>query len=104
MGNVDPGYRLETASMRALVISDKVEPILYSAAICQRVGKIDLILSCGDLPFYYIEYIISMLNKPAYYVVGDHGREFEYQSGKHDDWNHQTAPQGAIDLHGRTAK
>lgn len=90
--------------MRALVISDKVEPILYSGAICERVGKVDLILSCGDLPFYYIEYIISMLNKPAYYVMGNHGREFEYQSGKGDAWNHQTAPQGAVNLHGRTAK
>ncbi|MCX6045922.1 MAG: metallophosphoesterase [Chloroflexi bacterium] len=91
--------------MRALIISDKVEPILYSGGICDRVGKIDLILSCGDLPFYYIEFIISMLNKPAYYVMGNHGREFEYQSGKGDDaWNHQTSPQGAVNLHGHTAK
>jgi hypothetical protein len=48
--------------MRALVISDKVEPILYGPAINDRVGAVDLILSCGDLPFYYIEYIISMVN------------------------------------------
>lgn len=91
-------------SMRALVISDKVEPILYSGAICDRVGKIDLILSCGDLPFYYIEYVISMVNRPAYYVMGNHGREFEYQSGKGDTWNQQTSPLGARNLHGQTAK
>jgi Icc-related predicted phosphoesterase len=89
--------------MRALVISDKVEPILYGPAINDRVGAVDLILSCGDLPFYYIEYIISMVNRPAYYVMGNHGREFEYQSGKGDAWNQQTAPLGAVNLHARTA-
>jgi uncharacterized protein len=89
--------------MRALVISDKVEPVLYSPAINDRVGQVDLILSCGDLPFYYIEYIISMVNRPAYYVFGNHGREFEYQSGKGDAWNRQTSPLGAVNLHTRTA-
>jgi len=88
--------------MRALVISDKVEPILYGPSINDRVGPVDLILSCGDLPFYYIEYIVSMVNRPAYYVMGNHGREFEYQSGKGDAWNQQTAPLGAMNLHTRT--
>lgn len=89
--------------MRALVISDKVEPVLYGPAIQERVGEVDLIISCGDLPFYYIEYIVSMLNKPAFYVFGNHGREFEYQSGKGDAWNRQTSPQGAVNLHLHTA-
>jgi uncharacterized protein len=89
--------------MRVLLISDKVEPVLYSPAIQERVGEIDLIVSCGDLPFYYIEYIISMLNKPAFYVFGNHGREMEYQSGKGDSWNQAHAPGGATDLHMRTA-
>ncbi len=100
----DPLYArlLQFADMRALVISDKVEPVLYGPGINDRVGEIDLILSCGDLPFYYIEYIVSMVNRPAYYVFGNHGREFEYQSGKGDNWNRQTAPLGATNLHGRT--
>lgn len=86
--------------MRALVISDEVEPILYSAAVCERVGNVDLILSCGDLPYYYIEYIISMVNRPSYFVYGNHGREVEYQGG---DWTQKTAPMGAENLHCRTA-
>ncbi|HMN29210.1 MAG TPA: hypothetical protein PKE45_13760, partial [Caldilineaceae bacterium] len=80
-----------------------MEPVLYSPAINDRVGQIDLILSCGDLPFYYIEFIVSMVNRPAFYVMGNHGREFEYQSGKGDTWNQQTAPLGAVNLHTRTA-
>ena len=84
--------------MRVLVISDKVEPVLYGPTILDRVGTVDLILSCGDLPFYYIEFIISMVNKPAYYVFGNHGREFEYQGGKGDSWNQQHAPAGAVEF------
>jgi len=87
--------------MRTLVISDKVEPILYSGAICERVGAVDLIISCGDLPFYYIEYIVSMVNRPCYYVFGNHGREVEYQGG---DWRQKAEPQGATNLHTRTVR
>lgn len=85
--------------MRALVISDDVEPILYSAAVCERVGNVDLIISCGDLPYYYIEYIVSMVNRPSYFVYGNHGREVEYQG---NDWTQKSAPMGAENLHRRT--
>jgi hypothetical protein len=87
---------MTTTVMRALVVSDKVEPVLYSGAVRERVGDIDLILSCGDLPFYYIEFLVSMLNRPCYYVFGNHGREVEYQGG---DWRCKTEPQGATNLH-----
>ncbi len=87
--------------MRTLIISDKVEPILYSAAMRERVGQIDLVLGCGDLPFYYLEYIVSMLNCPGYYVFGNHGREIEYQGG---DWQPKREPQGVENLHLKTRK
>jgi hypothetical protein len=59
-----------------------------------------MILSCGDLPFYYIEYVVSMINRPCYYVFGNHGREIEYQGGA---WRQKSEPQGAVDLHKQTA-
>lgn len=82
--------------MRVLAVSDKVEPVLYSPAVKQRVGRVDLILSCGDLPFYYIEYLVSTVNRPCYYVYGNHGREIEYQGG---NWDQKHEPMGAVDLH-----
>ncbi|MGL4650999.1 MAG: metallophosphoesterase [Caldilineaceae bacterium] len=88
--------------MRVLAVSDKVEPILYSPGLADRVGKVDLVLSCGDLPFYYIEYLMTMLGKPTYYVFGNHGREVQYTSGSGDEWNRSTAPLGAVNLHMRT--
>lgn len=84
--------------MRVLAISDSVEDSLYGGAIRKRVGDVDLVISCGDLPFYYIEFIVSMLDKPSYYVFGNHGREIEYQD-KGGNWMEATAPQGATNLH-----
>lgn len=90
--------------MRSLIISDEVLPQLYGPSLKRFVGDVDLIISCGDLPFYYIEFIISTLNKPAYYVFGNHGREMQVHMGKDDAWQTQDAPMGAINLHCRTAK
>jgi len=33
------------------------------------VGKIDLVLACGDLPFYYLEYVASLLDAPLFFCV-----------------------------------
>jgi uncharacterized protein len=88
-------------AMRVLAVSDKVEPVLYSPAVNDRVGAVDMILSCGDLPFFYIEYLVSTVNRPCYYVFGNHGREVEYHGG---DWQQKSEPHGAEDLHLRTAR
>lgn len=92
---------LQLVAMRVLAVSDKVEPVLYSGVVNQHVGPVDMILSCGDLPFYYIEYLTSMVNRPCYYVFGNHGREIEYQGG---NWAQKTAPLGAGNLHVTTAR
>ncbi len=91
---------LQFYDMRVLAVSDKVEPVLYSGGVNQHVGPVDLILSCGDLPFYYIEYLTSMVNRPCYYVLGNHGREVEFQG----NWTRKTAPLGAGNLHMTTAR
>ncbi len=31
-----------------------------------------MILGCGDLPYNYLEYLVSMLNVPMFYVPGNH--------------------------------
>jgi hypothetical protein len=87
--------------MRVLAVSDKVEPVLYSSVVNERVGPVDLIVSCGDLPFYYIEFLTSMVNRPCYYVYGNHGREIEFQGG---NWAEKRSPLGAENLHRNTAR
>ena len=34
-----------------------------------------MILACGDLPSYYLEYLLNSLNVPLYYVPGNHDEE-----------------------------
>ena len=58
--------------MKILCISDKIDPLVYSPLIKERFSDIDLILSAGDLPLYYLDYIISNLNKPLFFVFGNH--------------------------------
>lgn len=60
--------------MRILTVSDKIEPVLYGPHIRERVGDVDLVLACGDLPEYYLEYVVSLVNAPLYYVHGNHDK------------------------------
>lgn len=62
--------------MKILCISDETDPLIYSDHIATRYGDVDLILSAGDLPLKYYEFIISTLNKPLYFVFGNHNLEF----------------------------
>lgn len=66
--------------MRMLVVSDEIEPHLYGPGAYKLHGSIDLLISCGDLPFYYLEYLASVLNAPIYYVFGNHGFETEQRA------------------------
>ena len=58
--------------MKILTISDIIVPALYSPEISHNYHDIDLVISCGDLPLSYLEYINSILNRRMYYVHGNH--------------------------------
>lgn len=58
--------------MKILCVSDHVDPLVYSATIKTRFSDVSLVLSSGDLPFNYYDYIISSLNKPLLFVFGNH--------------------------------
>jgi Icc-related predicted phosphoesterase len=85
--------------MKILAISDQVVDSLYQPSMVKRFGDVDLIISCGDLPYSYMEYIVTMLNKPMYYVHGNHDLTVEYtESGKK-----RLAPGGIESLNSCTA-
>jgi len=81
---------------RILAVSDKVEPRLYGPSITKVAGDVDFIIGCGDLPYYYLEYMVSMLNKSLYYVHGNHDRP-EHRSNR----TIVKEPPGGENLHGR---
>lgn len=68
--------------MNVLTISDEVSPAVYSLNITKRFGTVQLVLSCGDLPFSYLDFIVTMLGVPCAYVRGNHDGP-EYTCGGH---------------------
>lgn len=82
--------------MKILAVSDVELGFLYQPSIRERFADVDLIIGCGDLPYYYLEYMISTLNVPLYYVNGNHVSQIEITTG-----GIRTNPWGAINLHRR---
>ena len=58
--------------MKILCVADHIDPLVYSDSIKNRFKDFDLVLSSGDLPLNYYDYIVSMLNKPLLFVFGNH--------------------------------
>ena len=58
--------------MKILALSDQVVEHLYSPFVKERFGDVDLVVGCGDLPNFYLDYIVSMLNVPLTLVPGNH--------------------------------
>lgn len=82
--------------MRLLSLSDQVLEFIYSPSVKERFADVDLVLGCGDLPYYYLEYLIDQLGKPVYFIRGNHAATVEYSQGAE-----RKGPWGAIDLHRR---
>lgn len=69
--------------LKILAITDQVVDALYSPNVKLRCSDVDLIVSCGDLPHGYLDYIVTLSGKPMYFVYGNHDRDFEYtETGK----------------------
>ncbi len=81
--------------MQVLTVSDKVVPYLYGETVHSVVGRVDLLLSCGDLPFYYLDFLATTLNVPFYFVYGNH------TFGAHMRWPGKALPPQGANLHRR---
>lgn len=61
--------------MKILCISDDKDRLIYSSHVKDHFKDIDLVISAGDLSLSYYEFILSSLNKPLYFVFGNHNLE-----------------------------
>jgi len=62
--------------MKILTVSDRVERSFFKENLLrEKCQGINLILACGDLPPYYLEYLVTSLNVPLYYVPGNHDEQ-----------------------------
>ncbi|MEW6093138.1 MAG: metallophosphoesterase [Chloroflexota bacterium] len=58
--------------MKILAVSDIVDDRLYTPRLKENFSSVDLVLGCGDLPYEYLEFLVSSLNVPLLYVPGNH--------------------------------
>jgi uncharacterized protein len=58
--------------VKILAVSDEVVDRLYSLCATGHFREIELILGCGDLPYSYLENLLTILNVPLFYVPGNH--------------------------------
>lgn len=84
--------------MKILAVSDRVIDHIYDSNVRQRYSDVDLIIGCGDLPYYYLDFLISALDVPLVYVHGNHDSGTQYVAGN----GVMTHVQGGIDVHART--
>ncbi len=84
-------------TVRVLAVSDQIDPRIHSATLRQRMPDLDFVVAAGDLPSRYLEFLADALERPVYYVLGNHMEEWvrDQQSGK------EYQPMGAESLNGR---
>ncbi len=87
---------MPSRALKVLSISDRIDSQLLEKDTYEEFKDVDLILSCGDLPYYHIEKLFHLYEVPVLYVRGNHDPRVEYgKSGP------LYGPRGAIDLHNR---
>jgi hypothetical protein len=72
VGGFHRGKKGYDPSVKILAISDTVESVLYGTALSSYTDGVEAVISCGDLPFEYLEYILTFSGAPLYYVRGNH--------------------------------
>lgn len=83
---------------RVLAVSDEVSPALERGLPGEGFGKVDLIVSCGDLPYDYLGYLVDAFDVPLLYVHGNHDRPLEGERGT------IAAPQGGTSVEDRVVE
>jgi uncharacterized protein len=58
--------------VKTLAVSDEVVERLYSLSNSGHFSGVELLIGCGDLPYPYLENLITLLNIPLFYVPGNH--------------------------------
>jgi hypothetical protein len=87
-------------TVRILAVSDEVDQRIYSTSLHQRMKDVDLVIGCGDVPASYLEFLVDSLNRPVYYVLGNHAEEVTRLGER----GVPKLPEGCIDLGGKVMR
>jgi len=62
--------------MKILLVSDNESRFIWDHFDATRFADIDFIISCGDLKSEYLSFLVTMINKPLFFVTGNHDTEY----------------------------
>lgn len=83
--------------MKILAVSDQVVERIYELIPRGHFKGVQMIVGCGDLPYDYLEYLLTILNVDLFYVPGNHDPEYRA-------WSGSARAEGGINLDLRTAR
>lgn len=63
--------------MKILAVSDIEARSYYDFYTPGKLDEFDLIISCGDLPAEYLEFLVTMAHCPLLYVHGNHDEAYD---------------------------
>jgi hypothetical protein len=86
--------------IKALAVSDQIDPRIHSSTLRERMPDVSIVLGCGDLPARYLEFLADALNKPVYFVLGNHLIELTRKG----ELGRPYQPMGAVDIGGRVVR
>jgi len=58
--------------MKILAVTDQVIDRIYTTSVTRSFPGTDVLVGCGDLPYSYLEFLVSAFNLPLVYVPGNH--------------------------------
>lgn len=87
-------------SIKALAVSDQIDPRIHSSTLRERMPDVRIVFGCGDLPARYLEFLADALNKPVYFVLGNHLEEVT----RAGPGGRLKEPMGGVDLGGRVIR
>ncbi|MFB9433247.1 metallophosphoesterase family protein [Streptoalloteichus tenebrarius] len=90
---------------RVLAVADEVVEGLWTERV-RRLG-VDLVLAAGDLPFEYLEYLATTVDRPCVFVPGNHDPDLSGYREARGLWTRAgmparwPGPAGAVNADGR---
>lgn len=81
-----------------MAVGDEVSPVLEKAVLSESFPRVGLVLSCGDLPYDYLEFLVDAVRAPLVYVRGNHDRPVETEARV------IRAPWGGVDADGKVVE
>lgn len=81
--------------MKILAVSDETIERLYNVQVRETYPGVRMLLGCGDLPYSYLEFLVTVYNVPLFYVPGNHDPQANHSAA--------SRAEGGTNLDGRVA-